>query len=1425
MKAKSKIIGSLVLAWLVITTGTGLAQKTATTQDSFSTINVELATPVATEPLALTAAELPSLRRLDDAQLAAFLKALDATPTIAFDSLTRKEMMGQAYFSLQHPEWPPLPGNINHAAVWRMEDFLLMDDVDFDYTAKKSAGVQMRTMSSFGEFGEDEDGTNYYSMDGLTSIEDYGTNLWIAQEHITNGYLAGIGSNTLADIQYEIQSKTNLLQINWLSEGFVLGSEVANWTPWSVVRGSRTNLFIRLRSWADSSGSGLPDWWQLQYFGTTGVDPYGNPAGDGWSNLQKFQNGWNPNQFYMPATPQGLTAKLHQPNTTATVSWLPSPGAVTNYIVRKTDANSHSPSVQDFNVSANATDFIDDLSGDALDLFNGNSYDVSYQVRANYAGGNSAWSAAVSLQPLTLSGEIILGANGAAYLAVFGLPANAVAVRLLFIDVNASVTFNDYSFNTIHDISVSALANGLYQIPESWSPPAEDAYGYPYFSVYIQSVEANGNTSAGRLIYTRYPGNDSLSDPFYDGRQQLKDNLVFLLRAANTNQPFNYYKYYPSSDPQNVGQYLLETNPVSYAYSSYYRIDGYYDQNNVLQYYPTVEAVLPFENNYLYRNFVYDSATLTASGKLATGLQGSTYFANPVHSLRVPPTNYFQPPSSAWTNAASVLGTNQTRWLAGIPLGANSSFWRRIGMRSGPTSGFVSMLTNVRNLFGLPYLSTLAMTNGPSATTLTPGGSTKSQNYFYSETTQPQFSTVEYDFLNPTWIYNWDSDTWTKPFVPGVPGFSPTNTTQQFFIASGSPIQIAGYAKLAIQNGYTNKFGYLGLYFDVAYKIVNGVATTNTTGVLSPYGDFFATEPGPTALVTMPDVDTGARGTCTVYCVSLQLDKNHDGNMDLNFSGTDATSQASPIELWVNNNYDRGHKVDSTDFEQDDLGPVDIAKDLLVPDCQYINTTNGLPVIPCTRDLEDYFRLWTPGLSAAMSAMPTNYVVLLTLSGDAKIRIFRAIESNGGTNYLFDGTTASNQVASSASLYVGLLTSSSPIVLNNRTNEHFIFCGVTNGGAQLDLQILDANQNVVADAGASLQIKDIKQIYERWTVGDAPTNPPMTVAVKAADGLQTNPIVPAFQYTLPTDTNAPYILFVHGWNMEAWEKDRYAETVYKRLYWQGYQGRFGLFRWPTGNKFSGIISVALDARNYDNSEYQAWQSATGLTNLLAKLDAEYPGNVYMMAHSMGNVVAGEALRRASSQLVNSYVAMQGAVPAHCYDPLTTTNSTRSVPNRYAHYWTDSSSSYFNGSAGAGSYVNFYNTNDYALDKWNIDQTFKPDGGLSLPYPGYYYSSSSGFYKITGTGSGSTHYLNFPTNTSEIFAYGVPAWSFALGAQPNVNGAFAGVQVNLPTVWPPDTHPQGGYKEHVWHSAEFRSDFTSRAIFWNTVMGNGCFNLK
>jgi hypothetical protein len=320
-------------------------------------------------------------------------------------------------------------------------------------------------------------------------------------------------------------------------------------------------------------------------------------------------------------------------------------------------------------------------------------------------------------------------------------------------------------------------------------------------------------------------------------------------------------------------------------------------------------------------------------------------------------------------------------------------------------------------------------------------------------------------------------------------------------------------------------------------------------------------------------------------------------------------------------------------------------------------------------------------------------------------------------------------------------------------------------------------------------------------VGDNPSIAPTNTPSLTGDGMPY-----AFQYPPAADTNSPYILFVHGWNEPIWEKDRFAETAYKRLYWQGYQGRFGEFRWPTYyGFFAGEASYqAIDLRNFDNSEYNAWQSGAGLLNLLVSLNTQYPGHVYLFAHSHGNIVAGEALRLAgANQVVNTYVAMQAAVSAHAYDPTTPTRDPLAgTPDCYAYYWTNGAPCYFNGVAGAGTYVNFCNTNDWALTQlWEPDQGLKPDAGYHYELPGQFYNLFTP--------------LNFPTDTHRIFAFADEARSYALGAQANVKGAFLSNnqidQVEL------DVAPYSFGDTHKYHSGEFRSDSAQRWPFWNSVL--------
>ena len=48
----------------------------------------------------------------------------------------------------------------------------------------------------------------------------------------------------------------------------------------------------------DSDGVGIPDYWQLQYFGYVGVDTNSDPVGNGQSLLYDYQNGIDPTDYY-----------------------------------------------------------------------------------------------------------------------------------------------------------------------------------------------------------------------------------------------------------------------------------------------------------------------------------------------------------------------------------------------------------------------------------------------------------------------------------------------------------------------------------------------------------------------------------------------------------------------------------------------------------------------------------------------------------------------------------------------------------------------------------------------------------------------------------------------------------------------------------------------------------------------------------------------------------------------------------------------------------------------------------------------------------------------------------------------------------------------------------------------------------------------
>ena len=571
----------------------------------------------------------------------------------------------------------------------------------------------------------------------------------------------------------------------------------------------------------------------------------------------------------------------------------------------------------------------------------------------------------------------------------------------------------------------------------------------------------------------------------------------------------------------------------------------------------------------------------------------------------------------------------------------------------------------------------------------------------------------------------------------------------------------------------------------------------------------------------------------------LLVDANNDGKMSFTNAAVhnkDKTKRHAPYQFWVNDDRDEG------EIDVPVEGLPDWTKD----------------VIDQKRDLEDFARLWitfkgltelvkSPGIQLRLEWQPNDgSTTWRPVDGNPAIKLFPAAEVDGRRKYLDRNNWAETQSAPPYNTTYGLVRRDFSLILplaqgtlanltEEQPNLYFLFEGVARGKGRLVLKLLKNGQTLAEYPPLYLDIKDVKDMYERWTVGDVIE--PNTSVTSSLD-YQVWPATTATQEFGPslaplsaptTDPEKDYILFVHGWNMSPFDKEYVGDTAFKRLFWQGFNGRFGLFRWPTFY-FTGAPPI----HHFDASEHRAWASSLGLLNLINQFNAgPFAGRVRIIAHSMGNVVVAEALRRSQSgQIVHTYIASQAAISAHCFDATTTLMTFRlnlgpTIPDVYAYYWQDGAMSqphqwqsegrpsymhtdYLLGKAGR--YFNYYNDRDAALNwpLWQLDQQTKPD----LSY-GYVDVGPPPFTGFKRNSIASVTWLTLPTDRHEIFAWAAESHSYALGAQ-YVNGvvtASNGTNVDL-------QEPPFNYgKTSKFHSAQFADTNAQRGDYWERVLDN------
>ena len=127
--------------------------------------------------------------------------------------------------------------------------------------------------------------------------------------------------------------------------------------------------------------------------------------------------------------------------------------------------------------------------------------------------------------------------------------------------------------------------------------------------------------------------------------------------------------------------------------------------------------------------------------------------------------------------------------------------------------------------------------------------------------------------------------------------------------------------------------------------------------------------------------------------------------------------------------------------------------------------------------------------------------------------------------------------------------------------------------------------------------------------------------------------------------NGKQFVFVHGFNLDESGARGWNAEVFKRLYQSGSRAMFTAVTWY-GDETPGILPPGA---YYHADVINAFQTASALASTVAAL----PGQKYLAAHSLGNMVASSAivdhgLNPVRYFMIDAAVAMEAYIPTYQY---------------------------------------------------------------------------------------------------------------------------------------------------------------------------------
>ena len=520
------------------------------------------------------------------------------------------------------------------------------------------------------------------------------------------------------------------------------------------------------------------------------------------------------------------------------------------------------------------------------------------------------------------------------------------------------------------------------------------------------------------------------------------------------------------------------------------------------------------------------------------------------------------------------------------------------------------------------------------------------------------------------------------------------------------------------------------------------------------------------------------------FVPDLKVDADRDGRLLSN----DETNPEKPFRFWINNDQD--------DVEVDEPVTVD------TPDSED-------ETIATKRDLEDFTRL------RLLADLPIDLLKSGTwrlglrfkeTGGDLPaIRVWPNESTYGADDYLKKDAAAARQIAqpcfgntATGTVYLPASYWQNHI---SYSAANVIFEGVSKGKGELVLVMHDTeNDKEYETASIHLHLLDVREMYERARiVNEADEIPdPWVNDNPPAQTWRWDPW--DWEYDEDPDAEETTAIFVHGWRMTYDEYLQWSQTTYKRLWHQGFKGKFYSFRWAT---------FSPSRLTYNASEYRAWLCGPALASWVNSLPNA--GRRSLFAHSMGNVISGAALRTGMS--VQRYALCNAAMAAMAYDSnpnlrkdqngndLTLIGDDQTPDNDpISHYRnTFGLQNKFNNSSFPRMF-NFGLPEDFALGVWTLNNhEFKPEDAL-----GYFYGSDP-FQRPTW-------FSRVVTSIPEAMGYVTKSLTRPAGSDLRTGSIVTGFQ-NMAN-WSSVGNNHGSFGEE--HSAQWTWNNQSTNLFWKKI---------